>query len=202
MRGALGHTADYSHSRHPLVSESHKGYTQPLHGDPLLLRIKLICALLLQFAVVLFCIHLQKIILQTSESFLSRLAMPWLILLHCSAIQWQNSSYAMETVQLMFIQPTFSKPHMSQQNIWAQGWVVIMTFPSFWAFVAKYSLPFIAFRLQDTQNMLLHFQETPSESRKFDCTSLSPASSVCEHQSRSGCRWLCSWGRPRWWVKV
>lgn len=42
---------------------------------------------------------------------------------------------------------TFSKPQMSQQNIWAHGWVFIMIFPSFWDLVAKYSLPFIALRL-------------------------------------------------------
>lgn len=38
----LRHGVLYSHSSHPLITESHKSDAQPLHGDPVLLRIKLI----------------------------------------------------------------------------------------------------------------------------------------------------------------
>lgn len=57
----IGHNLDDSHSRHPLIPKSHKGYAQPFEGDAILLSIKLICQLLFQLTVVLLCIHLQKI---------------------------------------------------------------------------------------------------------------------------------------------
>lgn len=49
----------YSHSSHPLITECHKGDAQPPRRDAVLLCIKLVCSLLLQLTVVLFCIHLQ-----------------------------------------------------------------------------------------------------------------------------------------------
>lgn len=40
------HALVYSHSSHPLIAKGHKGDAQPLHGDAVLLSIKLICPLL------------------------------------------------------------------------------------------------------------------------------------------------------------
>lgn len=39
------HAVVYSHSSHPLITESHKGDAQPLHGDAVLLGIELVCPL-------------------------------------------------------------------------------------------------------------------------------------------------------------
>ncbi len=104
----------------------------------------------------------------------------------------------------MLRKSTFSKPQMSQQNIWAHGWVLIMIFPSFWAFVAKYSLPFIALRLKNTASSdksLTLITNCVAPVCSSYCTSLSPASSACGHHSWNGYQWRYSWDRPRWWVE-
>lgn len=93
---------------------------------------------------------------------------------------------------------------MSQQNIWAHGWVLITIFPSFWAFVAKYSLPFIAFRLQNTASSdmsLALITNWAAPVCSSHSTSLSPVSSACWHHSRIAGQWQYSWGRPHWQMK-
>lgn len=156
------------HCSHSLISEGNKGNAQPLHRDTVLLCIKLICQFLLQFTVILLCIHLTK--RQWHKTW------EMCIVSHLLAEQIMTDGWCMvvssgqhEEVQyqpfymytictytiisilttIMTIWGTFtcSKPHKSQQKICAQGWVFIMILPSFWALVVKYSLPFIAFRL-------------------------------------------------------
>lgn len=46
MSGPQSHAVIYSHSSHPLITESHKGNAQPLHRDAVLLSIELVGALL------------------------------------------------------------------------------------------------------------------------------------------------------------
>lgn len=46
MRRPQCHAVIYSHSGHPLITESHKGNAQPLHGDAVLLSIELVSPLL------------------------------------------------------------------------------------------------------------------------------------------------------------
>lgn len=96
-------------------------------------------------------------------------------LMDCSAIQWSDlvsaAQICCKTLKentMTLIEITFSKPHMSQQNIWAHGWVLIMIFPSFWDLVAKYSLPFIALRLRkkSTSSVKKH-QVNPKMCRSY-----------------------------------
>lgn len=113
----------HSHSCHTLILEGDKGHVKPLQRDAVAFSIELICELLLQFPIVLLSIHLWE---QRGLGHGQATVLPAVL-----------PTLGPRCLQPNSLLPTCSKPQKRQQKIRAQGWVLIMIFPSFCALVVK-----------------------------------------------------------------
>lgn len=229
IRGARCHAVIYSHSSHPLITKSHKGDAQPLHGDAVLLSIELVCPLLFQLAVVLFCIHLQRkldgILLAVSFTLreIPRFTVARCVVttstvptfglqchpvvmsflcsktLHYKVYKESHQQFSMIKCDFLIKNVPFQshrcRSRISERTRGSWSWSS-PPFGPLWRSTACLSSP-CACKIQHPQTRASYWSQTALYYiYSYYCTSLSPASSACGHQSRNGYQWQYSWGRP------
>lgn len=120
---------------------------------------------------------------------------PVVILFPCSAIKLQL--YTEGYVQILPFQSRRCHSRRSEHTDESWSWF----FPPsglLWQNTACLSLP-CAWKTTVSSDKSHMIKNCDAPVRKSRRTSPSPASLACGRQSRTGCRWQCSLGRPHWW---